>query len=107
MNTRTHHPGETAVRKANWRDELWQFYEGLFGKNYRNYIRKYSNKENEVVVSFHVKDDELVVIANPSSLRILKYERKATQGPGELFNSEFSKTNLKKMAPFIRHAEGR
>ncbi len=60
------------AKTAAWRDELWRFYERVFGKNYRNYIHRLSNKENEVTVSFHVKGDELIVIASPSSLRVIK-----------------------------------
>ena len=60
------------MAKIPWRDELWRFYEGVFGENYRNYIHRFSNKENEVVVSFYVKGDELVVIANPSGVAVVR-----------------------------------
>ena len=93
------------MAKISWRDELWRFYEGVFGKNYRNYIHRFSNKENEVFVSFYVNGDEVVVIANPSGLRVIKHERMATDHPQEVFNSPFSKTDLKKIKPFINQAE--
>ena len=90
---------------SSWRDELWRFYEGVFGKNYRNYIHRFSNKENEVTVSFHVKGDELVVIANPSGLRVIKHPHLETGHSLELHKSGFSKRDLKTIAPLIKQAE--
>jgi hypothetical protein len=93
------------MAKISWRDELWQFYEGVFGKNYRNFIHKFSNKESEVVVSFHVKGNELVVIASPSILRVIKHEGASKDHPQELHNSGFSRKDLKAIAPLIKQAE--
>ncbi len=90
---------------ASWRDELWRFYEGVFGKDYRNFIRRFSNKENEVVVSFHVKGDEIVVIANPSALRVIKKEQMSADHPQEILNVPFSKRELKAVTPLIKDAE--
>jgi hypothetical protein len=95
------------AKAASWRDELWRFYEGVLGKNYRNYIHRLSNKENEVTVSFHAKGDELVVIASPSGLRVIRREQKGTEHPQELHNSGFSKKDLKTIAPLIKEAEPR
>ncbi len=93
------------MAKTSWRDDLWRFYEGVFGKDYRNYIHRFSNKENEVVVSFYVKGDELVVTANPSSLRVIKYEQLRTDHPQEIHSSGFSKKSLKAIAPMIEEAK--
>ncbi len=95
------------MAKTSWRDDLWRFYEGVFGKDYRNYIHRFSNKENEVVVSFYVKGDELVVYANPSGLRVIRQEQKAHDHAEEVFNSPFSKSDLKKIAPLIKGAEAK
>lgn len=95
------------AKTASWRDELWRFYEGVFGKNYRNYIQRLSHKENEVSVSFHVKGDELVVIANPSGLRVIKHEQMSTEHSQEVFNSPFSKKDLKALASVIKQADPR
>jgi len=93
------------MAKISWRDELWRFYEGVFGKNYRNYIHRFSNKENEVTVSFHVKGDELIVVANPSGLRVIKHEQMQSEHPQEIFTSPFSRSELKRIAPLIKQAE--
>ncbi len=93
------------MAKLSWRDELWRFYEGVFGKNYRNFIHRFSNKENEVTVSFHVGGDELVVIASPSSLRLIKRVQMAADQQQEVFSSGFSRAELKKLAPLIKQAE--
>jgi hypothetical protein len=93
------------AKTLSWRDELWRFYEGVFGKNYRNYIHRFSNKENEVTVSFHVKGNEVVVIANPSALRVIRHEGLESGHPQELHKSAFSKKDLKTIAPMIKGAE--
>lgn len=95
------------MAKISWRDDLWQFYEGVFGKNYRNFIRRLSNKENEVVVSFHVKGDEFVVVANPSTLRVIKNAHMSAEHPQEIHRSPFSKKDLKALIPFVKEAEPR
>jgi|WetSurMetagenome_2_1015567.scaffolds.fasta_scaffold614948_2 hypothetical protein len=95
------------AKTASWRDELWRFYERVFGKNYRNYIHRLSNKESEVTVSFHVKGDELVVIASPSSLHVIKRKGMATDHPEEVHNSAFSKADLKAITPLIKEAQPR
>lgn len=95
------------MAKASWRDDLWRFYEGVFGKEYRNYIHRLSNKENEVVVSFHVKGDEIVVTANPSSLRVIKHENRDTEHPQELHKSGFSRKELRTIIPLIKDAQPR
>ncbi len=95
------------MAKVPWRDDLWRFYEGVFGKNYRTYIHRFSSKENEVVVSFHVNGDELVVIANPSGLRVIKHEHMSAEHPREVFSSPFSKKDLKGIIALIKEAEPR
>jgi hypothetical protein len=95
------------AKTSSWRDNLWQFYEGVFGKNYRNYIHRFSNKENEVTVSFHVKGDELVVIASPSGLRVIKHPHLEAGHSQEIHSSGFSKKDLKDVAPLIKEAEPR
>jgi hypothetical protein len=93
------------AKTLSWRDELWRFFERVLGKNYRNYIHRLSNKENEVTVSFHVKGDELVVIASPSGLRVIKHEQMDSGQPLELLSSGFSTKDLKKVTPLIKEAE--
>jgi hypothetical protein len=95
------------AKTLSWRDELWRFYEGVFGKNYRNYIHHFSNKENEVTVAFHVKGDEVVVIANHSALRVIRHEGLESGHPQELHKSAFSKRDLKSIAPLIKEAQPR
>jgi hypothetical protein len=92
------------MAKISWRDVLWQFLEGEFGKNYRSYIHRFSNKENEVVVSFHASGDEIVVIASPSSLRVIKHENLDSEHSQEIHHSGFSKKDLKEITPLVKEA---